>query len=101
MSPEPDHGVERCWPCTVANGLVGLVVGWLPPTVAVLGNRRGMLPLALAWAAAVTAYTGVRLYRLGYLPFAEPVAKRTGLHDSIGPGANDGDDDSERRSERR
>jgi len=96
VSPEPEHGDERCWPCTVANGLVGLVVGWLPAAVALLGDRSGILPLALAWAVVVTAYTGVRLYRLGSLPFAEPVAKRTGLHDRIGPGAND-DDDSERR----
>jgi len=84
VSPEPEHGDERCWPCTVANGLIAL-----------LGDRSGILPLALAWAVVVTAYTGVRLYRLGSLPFAEPVAKRTGLHDRIGPGAND--DDSERR----
>lgn len=43
------------------------------------------------WGVAVTTYTGYRLLALGYLPYAEPIAKRTGLHERIGPGRT-GDD---------
>ena len=41
------------------------------------------------WGAAATGYTGYRLVARGYLPYAEQVAKRTGLHDRIGPGGKD------------
>ena len=84
-SDDPLTGDARCWPCTVSNAVVGLVVGWSPAVaVAVFGGRTPAL--ALVWGIAVSAFTGYRLLVLGYPPLAEPVAKRVGLHDRIGPG---------------
>ena len=93
---DPDlTGDRRCWPCTVANSVVGLLVGWLPLAAAVLNGSDGLVVGAVVWGVAVTAYTGYRLLALGYLPLSERVAKRTGLHDRLGPG-RDGDDDHDR-----
>lgn len=97
MSPEQSTGDDRCWPCTAVNAVVGLAVGWLPLAVAVLGHRTALVPLTAGWAVLVTAYTVIRLYRRGFLPYAESAAKRTGLHDRIGPGAKADDRDSNRR----
>lgn len=91
MTPEPLTGAERCWPCTIANGVVGLLVA-LVPLAAVLasGNRAG-IPWAVAWGVLVIGVTIYRLVSLGYLPFAEPAARFLGLHDRIGPGADEED----------
>lgn len=43
------------------------------------------IAVSAIWAMVVTVYTGYRLIALGYLPHAELVARRTGLHDRIGP----------------
>lgn len=88
-------GENRCWPCTVANALVGLLVGWLPVAAAVLEGEPAVLAVALAWGVGVTAFTCYRLVVRGYLPLAEPVAKLTGAHERIGPGARS-DPDEER-----
>jgi hypothetical protein len=85
-SDDPLTGDTRCWPCTVANAVVGLVVGWSPAVVVAVGGGRTPAA-ALVWGLAVSAFTGYRLLRLGYLPLAGPVAKRVGLHDRIGPGS--------------
>lgn len=88
-------GEDRCWPCTVANSAVGLVVAWLPLAAALVGGDPGVLVAAVVWGVVVTLFTGYRLVKRGYLPYAEPVAKLTGLHERIGPGVegHDGDDD--------
>lgn len=80
-------GGARCWPCTVANSAIGLVVGWLPLATALFRGRPGLVALTFGWAVLVTGYTGYRLLSRGYLPGAERVAKRTGLHGRLGPGA--------------
>lgn len=97
MAHEQSTRDGRCWPCTVANAAVGLTVGWFPLAVAVVGGRPTQVPLATGWAILVTAYTVHRLYRRGYLPYAESVARRTGLHERIGPGADADDRDSKPR----
>lgn len=84
-SDDPLTGDTRCWPCTVANAVVGVVVGWSPAAVVAVGGGRTPA-VALVWGLAVSAFTGYRLLRLGYLPLAGPVAKRVGLHERIGPG---------------
>lgn len=90
---EPElTGDRRCWPCTVANSIVGLVVGWLPLGAALLGGSDPLVLASIVWGVLVTAYTGFRLLALGYLPGSERVAKRTGLHERIGPGRDGGDD---------
>lgn len=99
MSPDELTGERRCWPCTVANSIVGLVVGWLPFVAAFLRGDAVLVALAVVWATAVTGYTVYRLLALGYLPLAEHVAKRTGLHDRIGPASNAERDDEPARSE--
>lgn len=78
-------GEDRCWPCTVANTVVGVIVAAIPVIAAFV--RRDPLPLAVAlvWASGVLSYTFYRLLTLGYLPYSELIAKRTGLHDRIGP----------------
>lgn len=80
-------GEDRCWPCTVANAAVGLVVAWLPLAVALVEGAPGVIALAAGWAVVVTGFTLYRLAQRGYLPFAESVAKATGLHERIGPGS--------------
>lgn len=71
-------GEDRCWPCTVANTVVGVVVAGVPAVAA-------LLAVAGAWAVAVLAYTFYRLLVLGYLPYSETIARRTGLHERLGP----------------
>lgn len=85
MGDEVLTGPDRCWPCTVANAVVGLVVAWVPLAAAVVRGRPALVTLAAIWGLAVTGYTAYRLVALGYLPLAEPVARWTGLHDRIGP----------------
>lgn len=85
--PEDLTGEDRCWPCTVANATVGLVVAWLPVVVALIEGARGVIALAVGWAVIITGYTLYRLLQRGYLPFAEPVARATGMHEQIGPGS--------------
>lgn len=93
MSDTALTGDRRCWPCTVANSVVGLVVAWLPLGAALLGGSDGVILAAVVWGVGVTAYTGYRLVVLGYLPLSERAAKLTGLHDRIGPGRTDDDRD--------
>lgn len=87
MSHEPATGETRCWPCTVANAVVGLFVAWLPLATVVLNGGAGLVAGTVVWGVVATAYTGYRLVRRGYLPLAEPAAKLTGLDATVGPGA--------------
>lgn len=95
MTEERLTGEDRCWPCTVANTVVGLVVAWLPLAAALVRGRTPLVVLTLVWGVAVTGYTGYRLVALGYLPYAESVAKWTGLHERIGPAARSHDNPAE------
>lgn len=79
-------GDERCWPCTVANTAVGTLVAAVPLVAALVRGDPVAIVVAAGWAAAVLSYTGYRLLALGYLPYAETVARRTGLHGRLGPG---------------
>lgn len=97
MPPEDTADGSSCRPCTVANAAVGLLVAWLPLAGALVGGDQVVVAGAVAWGAVVTGVTTYRLVTRGYLPLAEPVAKRTGLHERIGPGA---DRDSDERGER-
>lgn len=81
-------GENRCWACTIANGAVGLLVALVPLLAALIEGSTVLVVGATVWAVAVMAVTVYRLLVLGYLPFAEPVAKATGLHDRIGPGSD-------------
>lgn len=90
MSGTDTTDTRRCWPCAVVNAAIGLVVAWLPFVATHLGeSRRFVLGATAVWGLAATGYTGYRLLALGYLPYAERVARWTGLHDRIGPGRND------------
>lgn len=87
-------GEDRCWPCAVANLAVGGVVAGAPLAL-VWGTGNGLqLGLAGAWALAASVFTVYRVVESGYLPGAGAIARMTGLHDRIGPGA---DTDSEGR----
>jgi hypothetical protein len=79
---------DRCWPCTVANSVVGLVVAWVPLVASLVRGSPELVAGTLVWGVLVTGYTGYRLVDLGYLPGAETAAKLTGLHERIGPGSN-------------
>lgn len=92
MTNERLTGDRRCWPCTVANAAVGLLVGWLPVAAALVKGSTSLLVGTLLWGLGVSVFTLYRLLDQGYLPFAEPVARRTGLHTSIGPGSEPDDD---------
>lgn len=88
MSEDEYTGENRCWPCTVANAAVGLLVAMVPVLAALVEGNAAILAGSLVWAVAVIAFTLYRLVSLGSLPLAEPVAKATGLHGRIGPGSN-------------
>lgn len=82
-------GERRCWPCTVANATVAAFVAGVPLLAGVLSGEPTLLALTVLWALFVVGYTGYRLIDLGYLPGAEAIATRTGLHDRIGPDAGE------------
>jgi hypothetical protein len=89
---EPDlPGDRRCWPCAVANSAVGLVVAWVPLVAAVVAGRPDLYVGTAIWGTLVTAYAGYRVVALGYLPYAESIAKLTGVHGRIGPGRENDD----------
>lgn len=79
-------GERRCWPCTIANAVVATFVAGVPLLAALLSGEPVLVVVTVGWAFAVFGYTLYRLVTLGYLPGSERVAKRTGLHDRIGPG---------------
>lgn len=88
-------GENRCWPCTIANAAIGLVVAWLPLAVALVKGERSIILLGVGWGIVLSVFTLYRLVDRGYLPLAEPVAKLTGFHERIGPGSKP-DSESER-----
>lgn len=92
VSSDALTGDRRCWPCTVLNAAIGLLVGWLPVAAAAVRGVPSLLAASLVWAVVVTLFTAYRLLQLGYLPYAELVARRTGLHDYIGPTSGPDDD---------
>lgn len=86
----PDTGPRltderHCWPCTVANTVVGVIVAFVPVVAALVRGDVTLLVITLAWACGILLYTFYRLLTLGYLPYAETIARQTGLHDRIGP----------------
>lgn len=86
-------GDDRCWPCTIANLAVGLVVAGGPVLVAVARGGAFYWGLATGWALIVMVFTLYRLVVKGYLPGAGRAARRVGLDDRIGPGAEGRQDD--------
>lgn len=88
MAEDEYTGEDRCWPCTLANASVGLLVAFVPLVAAMVEGSTGPILGAIVWAVGVMAFTVYRLLALGYLPYAEPVARATGLHERIGPGSN-------------
>lgn len=89
MSETDLTGDRRCWPCTVANSAVGLLIAAVPLAAALVNGTPGVIAGAVVWSLLVLAYTGYRLVEQGYLPYSEQVARRTGLHGRIGPGRKD------------
>lgn len=88
MSQEDLTGESRCWPCTVANSVVGLLVALVPLAAALVRGDPALVAGTAVWAVVVVGFTVYRLVRRGYLPLAEPAAKATGLHERIGPGSD-------------
>lgn len=80
-------GEDRCWPCTVANAVVGGFVALVPLLAALVTGRTALIAITTVWAVAVIGFTGYRLVKRGYLPLAKPAAKVTGLRKRIGPGS--------------
>lgn len=91
MPSEPLTGDRRCWPCTVANSFVGLLVAWVPLAAALVDGDPSLVAATVGWGIAVSGYTVYRLVARGYLPLSELIAKRTGLHERIGPGRTEDD----------
>lgn len=87
MASERNDNDRRCWPCALANSAVGLVIAWFPFAAMLLASNRAALPVAAAWGMVITVYVAYRLVGWGYLPLAERIATRTGLHDRVGPGS--------------
>lgn len=93
--PEADRlvGENRCWACTVSNGIVAALVGGIPLVGGVVNDDPAFLVVTVAWAVVVFGYTLYRLVSRGYLPGSERIAKRTGLHERIGPDSGDRETD--------
>lgn len=79
-------GENRCWPCTVANAAVALLVAAVLVLAALARGDVTLLVITAVWAIAVVGYTFYRLLARAYLPYSETIALRTGLHERIGPG---------------
>lgn len=79
-------GENRCWPCTVANAAVALLVAMVPVLAAIARGDVALVVITAVWAIAVVGYTFYRLLARGYLPYSEMIARWTGLHERIGPG---------------
>lgn len=92
---------NRCWPCTVANMAIGLLIAWVPFGALFLVGNSEAVAFATAWGVTLTAFTVYRLVGPGYLPMAGRVAKATGLHDRIGPGRAPGHPRTESRESSR
>lgn len=84
-------GENRCWACTVSNTLVAAVIAGVPLLGGLTHSDPRFLLATVLWAVAVFGYTFYRLVSRGYLPGSETVAKYTGLHERIGPGAREGE----------
>lgn len=97
MSHDDLTGEDRCWPCIVANSVVGLLVALVPLAAALLRGEAVLLAGTVVWALVVVGFTGYRLLKRGYLPLAERIAKATGLHGRIGPESGT---ETDRRDER-
>lgn len=89
---------NRCWPCTVANAVVGVLVALVPLLAALIEGSTALIAGTTVWAVAVIGFTGYHLIKQGYLPLAQQVATATGLHERIGPGSKT---DTEREDSRR
>lgn len=84
-------GENRCWACTIVNGGIGALVAGIPLIGGMTSGDPGFFALTILWAVGVSGYTLYRLVSRGYLPGSERIAKRTGLHERIGPGAKNGE----------
>lgn len=93
---DPDRlvGEDRCWPCTVSNALVAAVIAVVPLLGGLTHGDPWFFLATVGWAVAVLGYTLYRLVSRGYLPGAEAIAKRTGLHERVGPGAKEDEPDA-------
>lgn len=94
--PDADRlvGENRCWACTVSNAVVAVLIAGVPLVGGLIHGDPAFLFATIVWAVAVLGYTLYRLVSRGYLPGSETFAKRTGLHERIGPGARDGEADT-------
>lgn len=84
-------GENRCWPCTVSNALVAALVAGVPLLGGLTQDDPRFLLATVIWAVAVLGYTLYRLVSRGYLPGSETIAKHTGLHERVDPGAKEGE----------
>ena len=82
---------NRCWPCTIINGLIALLLAAIPLYGALGTGDSIILGVTVAWAVGVIGYTLFRLLNRGYLPGAPRIAEATGLHERIGPGRHESD----------
>ncbi len=96
-------GENRCWACTITNGLVALVIAAIPLYGALGTGDPVVVGVTVVWAVVVVGFTLVRLVTRGYLPGSERIAKATGLHERIGPGRHEaeGGTDPEETGEER
>ena len=89
-------GENRCWPCTITNGLIALVLAAIPLYGALGTGDPVILGVTVVWAVGVIGYTLFRLVNRGYLPGAPRIAEATGLHERIGPGRHESDSEEPR-----
>jgi len=88
---EPLVGENRCWACTVSNGIVAVIIAGVPLYGALQNGSVVITAVTAVWSASVMGYALLRLILRGYLPGSERIAKTTGLHEWIGPETQDED----------
>jgi hypothetical protein len=88
---DPLVGENRCWACTISNGIVAAIIAGVPLYGALQNGGVVVTAVTAVWSAAVMGYALLRLILRGYLPGSEQIAKKTGLHERIGPETQDED----------
>jgi len=89
-------GENRCWPCTITNGLIALVLAAIPVYGAIGTGDPVILGVTVVWAVLVVGYTLFRIVTRGYLPGAPRIAEATGLRERIGPGRHESESEEPR-----
>lgn len=90
---------QHCTFCTIANAIVGVLIGVAPVVTPLLTGRPDLALWGLPLTLLILGYTARRVGHVGFLPGADRIAHATGLSRVVGPDAPDHDVASETRTD--